>query len=314
MSNPSFSILISTKNRKEDLAFTLQKNQNLLDRNDVVCVVFDDGSTDGTSEFLKKNYPQIVLHTNKISKGYLYCRNKMLNETAADFAISLDDDAHFITERPLEIIEDYFSKNEKIGLLGFRIFWSKKTLESVSSDDLPKRVKSFVGCAHVWRMRAWRDIPDYPEWFVFYGEEDFASYELFKKKWEVHYFPAVLVNHRVDVKSRKNNDDYSLRLQRSLSSGWFLYFLFHPINIIPSKLGYSIRVQLKSKVFKGDFRALRGVLLAMVNLVFAIPKIIKNANRLSIREYEEYQKLEETKIYWKPGNKLIININMKNEI
>jgi GT2 family glycosyltransferase len=300
MSNSSFSILITTKNRKDDLAFTLQKIQNLLNRDEVVCVVFDDGSTDGTSDFIKQNYPQIMLHTNETSKGYLYCRNKMLNEAKTDFSISLDDDAHFVTEKPLEIIEDYFNKNEKVGLLGFRIFWSKEAPRTISSNDRPSRVKSFVGCAHVWRMKAWHEIPAYPEWFVFYGEEDFASYQLFKNNWEVHYLPEVLVNHRVDVTGRKKNNDYALRLQRSLRSGWYLYFLFFPISVIPRKLLYSIWIQLKSKVFKGDFKALKALVFALFDLLFSIPKIIKNANRLSRQEYQNFQDLENTKIYWKP--------------
>ncbi|MCV9931248.1 glycosyltransferase [Flavobacterium sp. LS1R47] len=302
MVNSSFSILITTKNRKDDLAFTLQKNKSLIDRDNVVCVIFDDGSIDGTSDFLKKNYPQIILHTNKESKGYLYCRNKMLNEAKTDFSISLDDDAHFVTNEPLEIIEEYFNKNEEVGLLGFRIFWSKESPNNIFSNDQPTRVKSFVGCAHVWRMKAWRDIPAYPEWFIFYGEEDFASYQLFKKKWEVHYLPAVLVNHRVDIKSRKKNNDYAIRLQRSLRSGWYLYFLFYPVSFIPKRLVYSIWMQLKLKVFKGDLNALKAIILAICNLLVSIPKIIKNSNRLSMQEYKKYQKLEETRLYWKPEN------------
>jgi hypothetical protein len=72
------------------------------------------------------------------------------------------------------------------------------------------------------------------------------------------------------------------------------------MKIIPRKLAYSIWMQLKLKVFKGDFKALKALLLAVLDLLFSIPKIIKNTNRLSIQEYNDYQKLEETKIYWKP--------------
>lgn len=297
------SILITTKNRKDDLAFTLQKVQNLLDKDEVIYVVFDDGSVDGTSDFVKQNYPHVILHTNESSKGYLYCRNKMLNEAKTDFCISLDDDAHFASENPLEIIEEYFYKNEKAGLLGFRIFWSKESPKTIFSSDESIRVKSFVGCAHVWRMKAWQDIPSYPEWFVFYGEEDFASYQLFKKEWEVHYLPEVLVNHRVDIAERKNNNDYAIRLQRSLRSGWYLYFLFYPISVIPRKVLYSIWMQLKTRVFKGDSKALRALLLAIMNLFVNIPNILKNTNRLSLKEYNLYQQLEGTKIYWKPEDK-----------
>ena len=295
-----FSILITTKNRLEDLVYTLHKIQHLIDKTDVECVIFDDGSSDETTQFIAVNYPKITLHTNKISKGYLYCRNKMLNETRADFAISLDDDAHFVTEQPLELIANYFDKNPKVGLLGFRVFWSKQNPSSIFSSDLSIRMKSFVGCAHVWRMAAWRVIPNYPEWFVFYGEEDFASYQLFKNNWEIHYLPEVLVHHRVDLKARKNNTDYSRRLRRSLCSGWNLYFLFLPLPIIPKKMAYSIWMQLQLKVFKGDWKALKAILLAFIDLLFALPKIINGMNRLTRAEYEAYQKLPETRLYWKP--------------
>ena len=303
MQKESFSILITTKNRKDDLAFTLHKIQLLLDREDLVCIICDDGSTDETYTFIKDSYPEIQLIRNDKSKGLIYSRNRLMSLVSTEFAISIDDDLHFISQNPLEDIKFAFNKNPKIALLGFRIFWSLQEPENINSDQVSCRMKSFAGGAHVWRMSAWNDIPNYPEWFIFYGEEDFASYQLFKKKWEIHYLPEVLVNHRVDVKSRKKNPDYSLRLQRSLRSGWYLYFLFYPIKIIPRKLASSIWNQLKSKIFKGDFKALKALLLAMFDLLFSIPKIIKNANRLTTEEYLSYQKLEETKIYWKPDGK-----------
>ena len=306
MNRQKISILITTKNRLEDLVYTLHKIQHLIEKTDVECVIFDDGSSDETTQFITVNYPKITLHTNKISKGYLYCRNKMLNETRADFAISLDDDAHFVTEQPLELIANYFDKNPKVGLLGFRVFWSKQKPSNTFSRDLSIRMKSFVGCAHVWRMSAWRAIPNYPEWFIFYGEEDFASYQLFKKNWEIHYLPEVLVHHRVDIKARKNNADYSLRLRRSLRSGWYLYFLFLPLSDIPKRMSYSIWMQLKTKVFKGDWKALKALLLGMMGLILALPKIIKNSNRLTPAEYEEYQKLPETRLYWKREEEAVL--------
>ncbi|MFB9108014.1 glycosyltransferase family 2 protein [Flavobacterium gyeonganense] len=299
-----FSILITTKNRLNDLVFTLKKIQHLIDRPDVECVVVDDGSSDDTTNYITRNYPAIILHSNKVSRGYLYCRNKMLNETKAEFAISLDDDAHFITQQPLEIIADFFNQNPKAGLLGFRVFWSKQTPENIFSNDLPVRMKSFVGCGHVWRMSAWREIPNYPEWFIFYGEENFASYQLFKKKWEIHYLPYVLVNHRVSLKDRKKASDYGVRLRNSLRSGWYLYFLFLPVILIPRIMAHSIWIQLKLKVFKGDWDALKSILLAMKDLLFAFPKIIDNRNRLTKAEYRRYQELADAKLYWKPEDEL----------
>jgi len=123
------------------------------------------------------------------------------------------------------------------------------------------------------------------------------------EKKTLHYLPDVLIHHRVDVKSRKKDADYRMRLQRSLRAGWYLYFLFYPLKLIPKKLIYSIWIQLKLKVFKGDFKALKAILFAILNLLFSISKIIKYKNRLSLQEFNSYQNLEETKTYWKPGDK-----------
>ena len=296
MSNFTFSILITTKNRKTDLVFTLDKIKDLFQNDAVECVVFDDGSTDGTFECVKEHFPEIQLLRNPISKGYMYCRNKMLQETKADFAISLDDDAHFVTQNPLESIRNYFENNEKCGLIALRVFWGLQEPNITVSSEEPEQVQSFVGCAHVWRMATWRAIPSYPEWFVFYGEENFASYQLFKKNWQVHYLPEVLVNHRVDVKSRRNNADFIIRLRRSLRSSWYLMCLFYPITSIPKKFIYSLWMQFK-KVIKGDFKVLKAIVMALLDLVWNTPKILKNRNRLTPKEYEQYYQLPETKIY-----------------
>lgn len=302
MNLPKFTILITTKNRLQELIFTLQKINGLLINEKVCCIICDDGSSDGTSNYIKENFPNIHLIRNEKSKGLIYSRNKLMGLTRTEFAISIDDDLHFITPNPLELIEKYFDSNPKCGLIGFRIFWSTLEPLSTSTMDQPHRMKSFAGCAHVWRMKAWHQIPNYPSWFIFHGEEDFAAYELFKKKIEIHYLPTILVNHRVDIKARKKNADYALRLRRSLRSGWCLMFLFFPIKKIPRLFAYTIWMQFKLKVFKGDIKAFQSILLALFDCIVFVPRIIKNANRLTLKEYVEYEKIDNIKLYWKPEN------------
>jgi glycosyltransferase involved in cell wall biosynthesis len=295
-----FSIVITTKNRLEELKITLAKISYILDRDDLECLIYDDGSTDGTYEFVKTTYPKIHLLRNEKSKGYIYNRNVLLNTCKGDFAISLDDDAHFITENPLEEIENYFRNHSSCAVIALRIFWGRSELSQTDSEEVSERVKSFVGCAHVWRMNHWRLIPNYPEWFEFYGEEDFASYQLFLNDFEVHYLPEVLVNHRVEVKSRKHQNDYTSRLRKSLRAGWYLYFMFYPWAIIPRKMLYSIAMQFKLKVFKGDFRAFAAVILALFDLIIHLPKAIHSSNRFSREQMIQFQRLQGPKIYWTP--------------
>lgn len=300
--NKKISILITTKNRLADLKITLANLAEFITDSTVECMVYDDGSSDGTSVFIKEQYPNIIFFRNEVSKGYMYNRNYLLNNCSGDFAISLDDDAHFLSENVVENIENYFENHPKCGVIACRIFWGKTAPTSIVTKEVAQRVKGFVGCGHVWNMQAWREIPNYPEWFVFYGEEEFASYQLFKKGWEGHYVPELLVQHRVEVKTRKNDSDYAQRQRRSFRSGWYLYLLFYPWSVIPKKMAYTLWVQIKTKVLKGDGRATKGLVLALFDVIIHMPRLLKESNRFTAEEYKKYSNLEPTKIYWRPEN------------
>ncbi len=295
-----FTILITTRNRLEDLKYTLQINEAKLGDSDVEYIICDDGSNDGTYDYVSSNYPKIKLLRNETSKGLIYCRNQMMNLVKTAYAISIDDDSHFVTNNPIPSIEAYFNAHPRCAVVGFRIFWGKEMPFVNINQEKPSIMKSYVGCGHVFRINAWNSIPDYPDWFIFYGEEDFASYHLFKKEWEVHYLPDVLVHHRVDLKGRKHSKDYRLRIRRALRSGWFLYLLFYPVGLVPKKILYSLWMQFKTKVFKGDFRAFIAILQALGDLILNVPRLIKKSDRLSNEEFKKYSKLPAAKLYWKP--------------
>lgn len=298
-----FSLLITTKNRLEDLQLTLQKISHLLDRKDVECMIYDDASTDFTVDFLKENYQNIQLFTNTISKGLIHNRNYLLNHCQGDYAISLDDDSNFITENSLEIIENYFLSHTQCGVIACRIFWGIAIPNQTYSSGIVERVKGFVGCGHVWNMKVWHTIPNYPEWYFFYGEEDFASLQLLKKGLEIHYVPEILVHHRVNVSGRKNDKDYQLRRRRSLRAAWYNYFIFYPISIIPRKIAYTIWQQIKNHTFKGNRKATLAMIQALFDVVVNFPKFIKYHNRLTKQEFVEYSNLPEAKVYWNPNEK-----------
>jgi glycosyltransferase involved in cell wall biosynthesis len=301
--NKKFAIHISTKNRVEDLVITLNSLSEILLNDSVECVVYDDGSTDGTDLMILEKFPAIKFLRNKTSKGYIYCRNYMLNETTAKYVLSLDDDATLYSNNVFEIAEKYFISNPKCALIATRIFWGKFLPDNYTlTNEQNVRVNGFVGCGHIWNLASWKKIPSYPEWFEFYGEENFASFQIFKHGLEIIYLPEIFIQHRVDVKSRIKDKDYQIRRRRSLRAGWYNYFLFYPISIIPKKMAYSIWQQVKNHTLKGNVKATLGMLQAIGDVVINIPKLIKNSNRLTSKEFKEFSNLPNTKIYWNPEN------------
>jgi len=299
----NFSIIITTYNRVEELKITLKKLTNLIEHGTKL-LICDDASTDGTSEFIRSCYPEIQLSINSSNKGLIYSRNLLMSFVQTQYAISLDDDANFLSLFPLENILRHFEMEPKCGVVAFRIFWGLKEPKLCYTKEKLEIVKSFVGCGHAWRMDAWRKIPNYPEWYIFYGEEEYASYQLFKNDWQVHYVPEILVHHRVDVSNRKYQKDYRIRLRRSLRSGWYNYFLFIPWSQIPKRFLYTFYMQLKLKVFIGDFKAAIAIFQASIDLILHLPTLIWKSNRLTKVEFKEYENLSDTKIYWKPLNKV----------
>lgn len=297
------SIFITTKNRLAELKETLQHCKPYIHNPKVEFLICDDGSTDGTFDFVTQQYPTINLIRNIQSQGLIYSRNRLLERVTAPVAVCLDDDAHLITPDALDKTLDYFDKHPQCGVIAYRIYWGKQLPVNTQSNEKPERVQGFVGCGHAWRMSAWKAIPPYPEWFEFYGEEEFAARHLFLKNIEIHYLPEVLVQHRVEVKSRKNQPDYIWRLRRSLRSGWYLYFIFLPKKYIPRKLAYSIWMQLKLKVFKGDLKALKAITLAKFDLFCNISRLIKQRNPLTIKQVKLFNKLKPTPVYWIDSSK-----------
>lgn len=105
-----------------------------------------------------------------------------------------------------------------------------------------------------------------------------------KKGWEVHYVPELLVQHRIEVKARKNDSDYAQRQRRSFRSGWYLYLLFYPWTSIPKKLAYTLWIQIITKMLKGDGRATKGLVLALWDVFIHVPRLLKESNRFTLEE------------------------------
>ncbi|WP_179346239.1 glycosyltransferase family 2 protein [Winogradskyella ursingii] len=300
MIDKKIAIIITTKDRLNELKLTLKKISDLIQNDNVECLICDDGSIDGTSEFIRNNYPNIQLIHNTTSRGLIFSRNRLMAATNATYVISLDDDAHFVSTQILETIEEFFNSHQRCAVISFRLYWGKILPNTIKVNEKPYKTRSFLGGANAFRMEAWKEIPEFPIWFMFHGEEDFASYHLLKNNWQIWYVPKIFAHHRVDMSKRKQQKDYILRLRRSLRSGWYLYLLFYPLYLVPRKILYSIYIQLKTKVFKGDFKAFSAILQALGDVIVNSPRLIKNRKALSREELKSYHSLPPTKIYWQP--------------
>jgi hypothetical protein len=293
------TLQITTKNRAKELQFTLDTNKEIINDVRVHTIICIDGVEDEAYSNILSQYPNIQLLINEKSIGVISSRNLMMSITKTPYSISLDDDAHFLSLNTVDQILEYFKLNSDCAVMAFRIYWGIDAISFIPSNEQPSKVQGFVGCGHAWRLSSWNSIPEYPNWFFFHGEEEFASYQLFKKKLSIHYVPNIFVQHRVDRIRRLKDKDFYERYRMSLRSGYYVWFMFMPLSKIPRLVLSSFLAQLRNRLIKGEWFVLRIYLLILWDIIYNFNRIISSSNRLSHEEFSRFEKIPPTKIGWK---------------
>jgi GT2 family glycosyltransferase len=90
---PRVTVLITTRNRKDDLRTAI--TSCMAQTEPVEILVVDDGSTDGTSEMVKAEFPGVRVERSEQTLGLVLQRNRGARLVTTPFFIILDDDAHF---------------------------------------------------------------------------------------------------------------------------------------------------------------------------------------------------------------------------
>ncbi len=87
------AVVIVTKDRREDLERAVRSAVVQAGVSEVLVV--DDGSTDGTAEFVAERFPDVKLLRHAEPRGYIVRRNEAARAASADVLVSIDDDAEF---------------------------------------------------------------------------------------------------------------------------------------------------------------------------------------------------------------------------
>tara|TARA_R110002012_G_scaffold281843_2_gene471410 strand:- start:949 stop:1863 length:915 start_codon:yes stop_codon:yes gene_type:complete len=292
------SVIITTFNRKRELGFTLNSLRNIIPLKGVF--ICDDASTDGTVTFLDAEFPEVNVFAIASNQGLIANRNFLLKQVSTEYVISIDDDANFLVPDALKEAISFMKDKNDCAVLSFRLFWGFDVPEKYNTTQVILKVKNYLGGAHLMRKSAWDGcIESYPDWYKFYGEEDYASLRLFNSGWKIFYFPEVLVHHRVSIKNRSSTSDSLIRSRRALHAAWSNYLIFYPRALAYKKVLYSIKEQLRIKFIKGDFKILKALFLAAFDLKRFSDKRKELNTRLTKTEMRSYSKIPEAPIYWK---------------
>jgi GT2 family glycosyltransferase len=226
------SVLIVSKNRKNELEKTLVVLSGMLDFSLHEVLVFLDGHTDD-SLFLKDKYNWVKWYSSEISIGASAARHQLYPKAQGQFLIGLDDDAHPLHSDFIDRTRNIFDKYGNAGIIAFQEI---KGIYNSDADALNKNkaeeeeyyCNEFIGCGFAIRKEVYEATNGFPVWVDIYGEESCVSIEVLALGFDIIYSNAIKVNHRVNLEERRKNGQNYFRFGRQLKNSTYYYLVYYP--------------------------------------------------------------------------------------
>ena len=171
MTVPAATLVITTRNRRDDLRRAIESAV----RQDVVLeiLVIDDGSTDGTSEMVRDEFPQVCLERSERSLGLIVQRNRAAKLAIAPVIVSLDDDAEFSTPHVVSQALDDLKPSEigAVAMPYINLRQDQRIRTRAPNSDGVYLTDSFTGTAHALHRDLFLQLGGYRETLFHQGEE-----------------------------------------------------------------------------------------------------------------------------------------------
>lgn len=82
--------------------------------------VTDNGSSDGSADMMRQEFPQVKLIANEVNRGFGTAINQSIRATAGRYILVYNDDAEFVDDNLAKLVA-LMDSDPKIGVLGCRI-------------------------------------------------------------------------------------------------------------------------------------------------------------------------------------------------
>lgn len=285
------SFLIVTRQRTEDLRFTLSKLNSFIDKSKHEVLVFIDGCNDTMK--LKVDYDWVKWYHSEINIGASPARERLYKNATGNIFVGLDDDAHLLNDNFVSLIKNEFNDDKSLGVVAFQEI---RGVFNSDIDCLKNKKKSdvyytsdFVGCGFAILKEAYLTTSGFPTFLNIYGEESCVALEILNNGYQIKYQPEICINHRVDMEKRKRQGRNYFRFEKQLRNTFRYYIVYYP-NPVKSILKLYLhnfkKYALKDKTyFMAFFKAFFGELIIL-------PKTLKYRKPVSKNVLKQKAKLQ----------------------
>lgn len=187
---------------------------------DFEVIVIDNGSKDGTADFLKEKYPQIRLIENKENAGACQARNQGIEVSRGDWVMTLDCDVALEKDFLKKMIDFADSQEASLGMLQPKILGDDaqtiyscgihlsklkrfydvgRGMANNGNFNAPRYVLGACSAAALYRRKMLEEIKEdtgyFDRRFFFLVEDVDISLRAQKKNWKALYYPEAVCYH-----------------------------------------------------------------------------------------------------------------------
>ena len=200
----NFSVMITTRNRLEDLKRTIQVMKQL-DPQPSEILITADGCTDDTTTLVRKELPSARLFVNAVRRGSVASRDRMMREATGDLVLALDDDSYPEQTDCLNRLAKLFSERPNLAVVHFPQHTDEYPETLSRTDFAPAGLtRSFANSGACLRRSIYLELPGFvPRFFHMYEEPDYGL-QCVASGYEVYYTPLITIRHHWSGQSRSN--------------------------------------------------------------------------------------------------------------
>ncbi|CAN5426152.1 glycosyltransferase family 2 protein [soil metagenome] len=241
-STQNIAVVVPNWNGKDSLKACL--DSLLIQTQNHTTIVVENGSTDGSLEFLQENYPDVQLVINKTNRGFAGGVNdgiQLAVKHGVEFVALFNNDA--VAEKNwLKELSDVMAAEKEFGIATGKLLsadgahmdstgenytvWGlpfpRGRDESVSNSyDEHTSIFAASGGASLYRVKMLEEIGLFDEDFFAYYEDVDISFRAQLSAWQVRYVPEAIAYHQIGATSGKIRGFTTYQTMKNLPLVWF---------------------------------------------------------------------------------------------
>lgn len=216
----TFSIMITTRNRCDDLRRTLERLQQLQPA-PLEVLVCADGCTDDTVSFVSTHFPAVRFRVHAQGLGSVGSRDRLLREAKGDWVLSLDDDSYPVADDFFARVQAIVDSHPEAAVITFPELRDVGFASARMTPESPGHyVSAYPNCAALMRREFYLCQPGFPPPFVHTYEEPDYALQCYAAGAAVWFEPSLTIRHHL---SARNRSSYAFHHQNARNELWSVW-------------------------------------------------------------------------------------------